>query len=114
MPHVYLKFKEQIVSGETLFSAFKPISELVAQHFNLAQQFVTIEALPQTAWTIHRKDVDVEISLNCDPERRRVLVARPLADELIEWLSTFLKNQGIHCEISVWIQMYAEGVFLSR
>ncbi len=114
MPHVYLKFKEEIISGEQLFSAFHPISEIVGRHYKLAPQFITIEAVPQSAWTIHRKDIDVEVSLNRDPEGKRLLAARPLADELIEWLGTFLKNQGIDCEISVWIQMYAEGVFLSR
>jgi hypothetical protein len=113
MPHVDLKFKANVVSGELLYSGADQIAQIIAKHFNLQPQQITLEVIPQSTWTKNRKDVDLEVSLNHDPEGKRLLVAKYLAVELADWLKDFLIQQHVHCEISVWIQLFSSGVFIT-
>jgi hypothetical protein len=113
MPHVDLKFKADVVSGDLLYSGADQIIQIVAKYFNLQPQQITLEVIPQSHWTKNRKDVDLELSLNHDPEGKRLSVAKDLAKELTNWLKEFLIQEHIHCEISVWIQLFSSGVFIT-
>jgi hypothetical protein len=112
MPHVDLKFNPNVVAGELLFLESEQITHIVAKHFNLQPEQITLELIPQSIWTKNRKDVDLELSLNHDPEGKRLRTSKDLAPELAGYLKNILQNNGINCEISVWVQLYSGGVYL--
>jgi len=74
---------------------------------------VTFEARPSTQWTINRKDIDIEVSCNNDSEGKRTRVSPALAAKMGEWLGAFLTKHNQPCEISVWVQIFGEGTYLS-
>jgi hypothetical protein len=113
MPHVSVIFNPAVVSGDLLFSASAEITQIVARHLEKDPVQVTVEIRPVTKWTINRKDVDVEVSFNLDPEGKRIKIAKALATELGEWYLDYLRKKGVDCELSVWIQIFGEGAYLT-
>ena len=59
MPHVDIRFKEDVISGQQLFAAADQITEIVGQYFQEPAAFVSLEVKPQTAWAKNRKAVDL-------------------------------------------------------
>ena len=114
MPHVDIKFKENVVSGELLYSTADQITQIIAKHLKLQPQYITFEVIPQSVWTKNRKDIDLEVSLNHDSDGKRLSAAKDLSAELSGWLKEFLQQKNIRkCEISVWVQLYSGGVFIT-
>ncbi len=113
MPHISMIFNSIVVSGDLIFSASDGLALIVAKYLEKDPQQVTVEVRPQTTWAINRKDVDMEVSFNHDPEGKRVRISKALATELGEWMLRFLEKQGVHCEISVWIQIFGEGAYIT-
>jgi hypothetical protein len=114
MPHVDLKFKPGRVSGQILHAASQEITEIVGRHFEEYPAYVSVEVLPQTEWTLHRKDVDLEINASPDAEGQRARAAVGLAQELGDWLQHYLQSKRVDCEISVWVRVFEQGVYEYR
>jgi hypothetical protein len=111
MPHINIIFNPDVVSGNLLFSTAHPLTEIVAGYFEKTPQQVTFEARPSTQWTVKRKDIDIEISCNNDPQGKRAKVSQALAAKVGAWLREFLTEHSLHCEISVWVQIFGEGAY---
>jgi hypothetical protein len=114
MPHVDVKFKEGSVSGDKLFRAADQIVALVARHFYTIEDYVSLEIIPQTKWTKNRKDIDVELRSSPDPEGKRQEAIGTMANTLADWLQVYLRELGIHCQISVMVQVFPVGTYEFR
>lgn len=111
MPHLDVRFKESIVDGQTLAKAMQELTVIVGKHFNEVPEYVSVEILPQTKWTLNRKDVDLELSSSPDDEGERVRSAEALAQELGNWMQEYLCQMKINCEISAWVRVFTAGYY---
>lgn len=114
MPHVDIKYKADIVSGELLNTLSGEITEIVGRYFCENPNYVSLEVLPQTEWTLNRKDVDIEVNSNPDKDGLRSKEAKNLADELGDFLMEFLSKKNIKCEISAWVRIFTVGEYVFK
>lgn len=105
MPHVDIKYKDSVISGDQLAPTMQRVTEIVGSYFEVEPAYVSLELVPQGPHALNRKDIDLEI--NAAPGGHRIENADALAAALRDHLVAVLEEAGIAGEVSAYVRVFS-------
>jgi phenylpyruvate tautomerase PptA (4-oxalocrotonate tautomerase family) len=104
MPHVDIKFRPDALDFEQLQPLLTLVAATVGSAFDEDPEYVSVELIRQSGYSVNRKDIDLE--LDGTPTDQRIEALPRLAEALCEILDKHMKSLGMAGEVSAYCRLF--------